>query len=98
MAAEGRARSFDKSNFKKQIDGRGAKKVLQKVDFSLYFFNNIAFIKTSNPALCRQKEFVLNLKVVHKWHSLINPFPANHCLAFSYSGFFSWALYSDDFS
>ena len=26
----------------------------------------VTFIKTSNPALCRQKEFVLNLKVVHE--------------------------------
>ena len=30
------------------------------------FFNNVTFIKTSNPALCRQKEVILNLKVVHK--------------------------------
>ena len=45
-----------------------SKKVLQKIDFLLYvfFFNNVTFIKTSNPALCRQKENVLNLKVVHK--------------------------------
>ena len=50
---------------------------------------NILFIKTSNPALCRQKEFVLNLKVVYKWCSLIDPFPANHCLAFSNSRPFS---------
>ena len=48
------------------VDGRRAKKVLQKIDFLLYFFNNVTFIKTSNPALCRQKEFVLNLKVGHK--------------------------------
>ena len=37
---------------KKQIDRRRAKKVLQKIDFLLYFFNNVTFIKTSNPALC----------------------------------------------
>ena len=26
----------------------------------------VTFIKTSNPALCRQKEFVLSPKIVHK--------------------------------
>ena len=35
-----------------------------------FFFHLSAFkvisIRTSNPALCQQKEFVLNLKVVHK--------------------------------
>ena len=39
------------------------------------------FIETSNPTFCRQKEFILNLKVVHKGRSLIDPFPANHCSA-----------------
>ena len=40
------------------------------------------FIKTSNPALCRQKEFVYSLKIVHWWRFLIGPFPANHGSAF----------------
>ena len=43
------------------------------------------FIKTSNPALCRQKEFLYSLKIVHYWRFLIDPFPANHGSAFSYN-------------
>ena len=58
----------------------------------------VTFIKPSNPTLCRQKEFVLNLKVVHKCRSIIDPFPANHCSAFFYSRSFFFALYSDDSS
>ena len=41
------------------------------------------FIKTSNPALCRQKEFVYSLKIVHLRGSFIGFFSANHSLAFS---------------
>ena len=40
------------------------------------------FIKTSNPAFCRQKEFVYSLKIVHKWRFLIGHFPADHGSAF----------------
>ena len=58
----------------------------------------VTFIKISNPALSWQKEFLYSLKVVHKWRSLSNPFPANHCSAFSYSHSFSCTLYSDDSS
>ena len=47
------------------------------------------FYKTSNPALCWQKEFLYSPTVEHKWRSLSNPFPANHCSAFSYSHSFS---------
>ena len=58
----------------------------------------VTFIKTCNPALCWQKEFLFSLKIVHKWRSLSNPFPANHCSAFSSSHSLSCAVYSDDFS
>ena len=34
----------------------------------------VTFIKTSNFALCRQKEFVYSLNIVHKQRSLIDPF------------------------
>ena len=79
---------------------REQKKFYKKNDFLLYFFfNNVTLIKTSHPALCRQIKFVLNLKVVHKRRSLIDPFPANHCLAFSSQSLpASSALYSDDSS
>ena len=76
----------------------GEQKKFYKKLISNFFFNNITNIKTSNPTLCQQKEFVLNLKVVHKWRSLIDTFPANHCSASSYSLSFSCALYSDDSS
>ena len=42
----------------------GERKVLQKIDFLWVFFNNVIFIKTSNPALCRQKEFIFDFTVV----------------------------------
>ena len=58
----------------------------------------VTFIKTCNPALCWQKEFMYSLKIVHKWRSLSNPFPANHCSAFSSSHSFSCALYSNNSS
>ena len=35
----------------------------------------VTFIKTSNPTLCQQKEFVYSLKIAHKQCSLIDPFP-----------------------
>ena len=53
----------------------------------------VTFIKTSNPALRRQKEFVCSLKIVHKRRSLIDPFSANHCSAFFYSRSFSCSLF-----
>ena len=37
------------------------KKFYKKLISNGIFFNNVTFIKTSNPALCREKEFVLNL-------------------------------------
>ena len=74
-----------------------SEKSFTKIDL-LYFFNNVTFIKTSNPILSQQKEFVFNLKVVQKWRFLIDPFPANYCLALSYRRSFSCALYSDDSS
>ena len=58
----------------------------------------VTFIKTCNPALCWQKEFLFSLKIVHKWRSLSNPYPANHCSAFFSSHSFSCAVYSDDSS
>ena len=48
------------------------KKIQLETIFCRTFFTllpsafEVTFIKTSNPALCQQKEFVLNLKVVHK--------------------------------
>ena len=47
------------------MEGEG-KKFYKKLIFYCIFFNNVTFIETSNPALGRQKEFVLNVKVVHK--------------------------------
>ena len=41
-------------------------KSLQNIISFCIFFNNVTFIESSNLALCQQKEFVLNLKVVHK--------------------------------
>ena len=55
------------------------------------------FIQTSNPALCWQKQFVYSLKIIHKWRSLIDPFPTSHCFAFFHTRSFSSALYSEDF-
>ena len=52
----------------------------------------VTFIKTSTLTLCRQKEFLYSLKIVHKWRSIIDPFLANHCSAFSYSRSFSCSL------
>ena len=43
-----------------------------------------SFFKTSNPALCQQKEFMYSLKIVQKWRSIIGLFLANHSLGFSY--------------
>ena len=63
-----------------------------------YNKNNVKFSKPTSSEL-RQELLKLNsLKVVHKSRSLSNPFPANHCSAFSYSHSFSCALYSDDSS
>ena len=43
------------------------KQVYKKLMSYCIFFNNVIFIRTSNSAHCRQKEFVVNnLKVVHK--------------------------------
>ena len=53
--------------------------IKKTIFYCIFFFNNVTLIKTSHPALCRQIKFVLNLKVVHKRRSLIDPFPANHC-------------------
>ena len=43
----------------------------------------VTFIKTSNLALCRQKELVYSLRVVHNWRSLIGTLPENHYWLFS---------------
>ena len=37
------------------------KKFDKKLISNCIFLRNVTFIKTSNPALCRQKQFVLNL-------------------------------------
>ena len=58
------------------------KKFYKNLISNCIFFNNVTFIETSYPALCRQKEFVLNLKVAHKCRSFINPFPVNHARLF----------------
>ena len=63
-----------------------------------YNKNNVKFSKPTASEL-RQELLKLNsLKVVHKSRSLSNPFPANHCSAFSNSHSFYCALYSDDSS
>ena len=81
---------------KKKITIRNRLSVkLFPLSFHLSTFE-VTFIKTSNQAICWQKEFVCSLNIVHKWCSLIDPFPANHCSAFFYSCSFSYALYSDD--
>ena len=58
------------------------------------------FIKTSHPVLCRQKDFVYNLKIVlHEQRSLIGLFPANHLRFFAVNccSFFC-VFHSDDSS
>ena len=80
-------RSFDKSDIieKNKIRNQFFVKIFS-LSFHMSVFE-VIFIKTSNPAL--------NLKVVHKWCSLIHPFPANYCLAVFYIRSFSCALYSN---
>ena len=50
------AQHYDDSRFSILAQGRSP--------FHLYALE-ATFIKTSNPALCRQKEFVYSLKIVH---------------------------------
>ena len=42
------------------------KKFNKKLISYCIFFNNVTFITTYSFTLCQQKEFVLDLKVVHK--------------------------------
>ena len=58
----------------------------------------VIFIKTFDPALCWQNEFVCSLKIEHKRRSLIDSFLTNHCSLFCYSRSFSCNLYLDDSS
>ena len=62
LSAEGGVRSFDKSDIieKNKIRNQFFEKLFL-LSFHLSAFE-VTFIKTSNPTLCRQKEFVLNLK------------------------------------
>ena len=48
----------------------------------------VTFIKTSNLALCRQKELVYSWRIVHKWRSLIGTLPGNHYWLFSIAASF----------
>ena len=65
--AEGRVRSFDKSDIIEKNTIRNQLNQYFVKLFSLFFHLSafeVTFIKTSNTAFCRQKEFVLSLKVV----------------------------------
>ena len=60
------ARSFDKSDIiEKNIKRNQFFVKLFSLSFHLSAFE-VTSIKTSSPALCRQKKFIFNLKVVHK--------------------------------
>ena len=66
LSAERWVKSFDKSEIIEKNTLRNQFFVkLFSLSFHLSAFEVTSF-KTSNPALCQQKEFVLNLKVVHK--------------------------------
>ena len=95
LLVDGGVRSFEKSDIIEKNTRNQFFVKLFLLSFHLSAFE-INFIKTSNPALYHQKEFIiLNLKVVHKRCFHIDPFPANNCSPFSYSRSFSCALYSD---
>ena len=98
LSAEGEVRSFDKSDIIEKITIRNHFFVnFFSLSFHLSAFK-VTFIKTCNPRPQSTKKIVFNLKIVHKWCSLIDPFPANYCLAFFYSDSFSCTCFSYDSS
>ena len=78
---------------------RKLKNFYKKLISYLVFFNTVTFIKTSNSALCQQKEFVLNLKVVYAQMTPYDQSFSSHLLLGIFLlQSFSYALYSDDSS
>ena len=66
LSAKGGVKSFDKSDITEKNTRRYQFLVkLFSLSFHLSAFE-VTFVKTSKLALCRQKELVSNLKVVHK--------------------------------